>query len=96
MYLKKVKEHLKECGFSIMKDFLKEKDMDESEYVVMCSNICAVVYKVENIETWDDLTDMIGDDDLGILGYTSLQELMDDSIEEQKVITYSGSDLHVR
>ena len=86
MLLKEVKKYLKDCGFTIMKDFLREGDIDQSEYEVLCSNICAVMYKVEHLATWDDLTDMIGEDGLGILGYTSLQELMDDSVEETKLV----------
>ena len=84
--LVKVKMYLRDCGFSIMKDFMKE-DMDEREFVGMCSNICAAMYRVMNMETWDDLTDMISKDDLGVLGYISLQDLMDDCLPSNNNLT---------
>jgi len=76
--LEKIKKHLVDCGFDIMRDFLREDDMSKREFVSMCESISNSTYLVNAIKDWEDLLDCLKRDDLGVLGYCSLDEIMAD------------------
>ena len=76
--LKRVKKHLVECGFDIMRDFLKEDEMCKGDFVGMSESITNSIYIVSSISTWEDLLDCLNRDDLGVLGYESLDQIMTD------------------
>jgi len=76
--LEKIKKHLVNCGFDIMSDFLKEDDMSKREFVSMCEGITNSMYLVNAISTWEDLLGCITRDDLGVLGYEDLDQIMED------------------
>ncbi len=76
--LERVKKHLVDCGFDIMRDFLREEDMSKREFVSMCGNITDSMYLVKSISDWEDLLDCLKRDDLGVLGYESLDQIMAD------------------
>jgi len=76
--LERIKKHLVDCGFDIMRDFLREEDMTSVEFVSMCENISNSMYIVNLIRTWEDLLGCITRDDLGVLGYEGLDALMED------------------
>ena len=76
--LEKIKRHLVNCGFDIMRDFLREDDMSNGEFVSMCTNITNSIYLVNAINTWDNLLVCITRDDLGVLGYEDLDSIMTD------------------
>ena len=76
--LEKIKRHLVDCGFDIMRDFLREDDMSNGEFVSMCTNITNSIYLVNAINTWDNLLVCITRDDLGVLGYEDLDSIMTD------------------
>jgi hypothetical protein len=76
--LERIKKHLVDCGFDIMRDFLREGDMTSVEFIGMCENITNSIYIVNLIRTWEDLLDCLNRDDLGVLGYESLDQIMAD------------------
>ena len=76
--LEKIKKHLVDCGFDIMNDFLREDDMNNGEYVSMCTNITNSIYLVNAINDWEGLLDCLRRDDLGVLGYVDLDSIMAD------------------
>jgi hypothetical protein len=76
--LKKIKRHLIDCGFDIMNDFLREDDMNNGEYVSMCTNVTNSMYLVNAIMDWEDLLACLRRDDLGVLGYVDLDSIMTD------------------
>ena len=76
--LERVKKHLVDCGFDIMRDFLREEDMSKREFVCMSQNIADSMYLVKSIGDWEDLLDCLKRDDLGVLGYESLDQIMAD------------------
>ena len=76
--LEKIKKHLVDCGFDIMRDFLREEDMSKREFVSMCENITGSMYIVNTIRTWHDLLGCLTRDDLGVLGYVDLDSIMVD------------------
>ena len=76
--LEKIKKHLVDCGFDIMRDFLREEDMTSVEFVSMCENISNSMYIVNLIRTWEDLLGCLNRDDLGVLGYENLDQIMAD------------------
>jgi len=76
--LEKIKKHLVDCGFDIMRDFLREDDMSNGEFVSMCTSITNSMYLVNAINTWEDLLDCLRRDDLGVLGYEDLDQIMED------------------
>ncbi len=76
--LERIKKHLVDCGFDIMRDFLREEDMSKREFVSMCGNITDSMYLVKSISDWEDLLDCLKRDDLGVLGYESLDQIMAD------------------
>ena len=76
--LEKIKKHLVDCGFDIMRDFLREDDMSKREFVSMCENISNSTYLVNAIKDWEDLLDCLKRDDLGVLGYVDLDSIMVD------------------
>ena len=76
--LEKIKKHLVDCGFDIMRDFLREEDMTSVEFVSMCENISNSMYIVNLIRTWDDLLGCITRGDLWVLGYENLDQIMAD------------------
>ena len=76
--LEKIKKHLVDCGFDIMRDFLREEDMSKREFVSFSENITGSMYIVNTIRTWHDLLGCLTRDDLGVLGYEGLDSLMAD------------------
>ena len=76
--LDRIKKHLVDCGFDIMRDFLKEDEMSKREFVGMSENITNSIYIMNAISTWEDLLDCLNRDDLGVLGYESLDQIMAD------------------
>ena len=82
MSLKKVKKYLVEGGIDMLKDFSKEDSISKDEFVG--HSLCAleVIYDVNKLEGWDGLTKMIYNDELGILGYENLDDLMEDVFEQ--------------
>jgi hypothetical protein len=76
--LEKLKKHLVDCGFDIMRDFLREDDMNNGEYVSMCTNITNSIYLVNAIKDWNGLLYCLRRDDLGVLGYVDLDSIMAD------------------
>ncbi len=42
--LERIKKHLVDCGFDIMRDFLREEDMSKREFVSMCE-----IYRIRRI-----------------------------------------------
>ena len=76
--LERIKKHLVDCGFDIMRDFLKEDEMSKREFVGMSESITNSIYIVSSIKVWEDLLDCLNRDDLGVLGYVSLDQIMAD------------------
>ena len=76
--LERIKKHLVDCGFDIMRDFLKEDEMSKREFVGMSESITNSIYIVSSIIVWEDLLDCLNRDDLGVLGYESLDQIMAD------------------
>jgi len=74
--LEKIKKHLVDCGFDIMRDFLRENDMSHVEFVSMSESITNSMYLVNAISTWEDLLDRLKADHLGVLGYEDLDSIM--------------------
>ena len=76
--LEKVKKHLVDCGFDIMRDFLKEGEMTKMEFVCMSEGLSNSMYLVDSISDWEDLLDCLRRDDLGVLGYVCLDDIMNE------------------
>ena len=76
--LEKIKKHLVDCGFHIMRDFLKEDAMNNREYVSMCTNITNSIYLVNAISNWENLLACLRRGDLELLGYVDLDSIMED------------------
>tara|TARA_R110000796_G_scaffold45326_1_gene109682 strand:- start:2154 stop:2420 length:267 start_codon:yes stop_codon:yes gene_type:complete len=75
--LKVIKKHLVECGFDLVRDFLLEFS-EEREYVSLAEQIASAQWAAKGIEDWDQLVQLLEEDEFGILGYLNLDDLISD------------------